>query len=520
MRTRTLLWLALVPSFAAAATPARGQDPDRGPQAGPVLGLSLAEALSIALERDIALRVQALAGEVARHGYEGSWGVFDPVLRSEASYAEEESQPFSTLQSAAVIEETDWRIDSSLLYPLTTGGDVTLRYLLAETESNSQLVQSSARATTDIIALTFRQPLLRGAGGEYSLSQQREARLVFERELATLRETELDLLRNVEDAYWDLVAARSQLAVARESLALSEEQLDQNQRRLEAGVGTEVEVVQSRADLATRREELLAREVAVRDAGDVLKTRLFPGTDLVQWSTTIEPSTELPAIRTDDLPTWQQAVAIALAERPDLARARLDIEAAEERLVRAQNEQRAQLDLSLSTSSRGFDTSRSEAFETAAGWDFPTHTAALSFSYPIGNRAAEGAERGARAELRQARLLHDGLQSDVVFEIRTASRAVQYEAEAVAAAETSVELARRQLEAEEARFREGLSTNFQVLEFQEDLTAAQFALVQTRAAFAKARTALGRAQGTLAAVPMEAVGGARSSATEESGAPR
>ena len=97
--------------------------------------------------------------------------------------------------------------------------------------------------------------------------------------------------------------------------------------------------------------------------------------------------------------------------------------------------------------------------------------------------------------LRSARLAHDDLESRVVSEVRSSHRRVLYEAQAVAAAETSVSLARRQLEAEQARFREGLATNFQVLEFQEDLTLAQFTLVQARAEFAKARAALARSQG-------------------------
>jgi outer membrane protein TolC len=121
----------------------------------------------------------------------------------------------------------------------------------------------------------------------------------------------------------------------------------------------------------------------------------------------------------------------------------------------------------------------------------------VTFSYPIGNRAAENAERAARAALRSARLVHDDLQSRIVAEVRLSQRRVIFAAEAVSAAETSVSLARRQLEAEEARFREGLATNFQVLEFQEDLTLAQFTLVQAHATFVKARAALARSQGLL-----------------------
>lgn len=468
----------------------------RPPQVeGEVIGLSLEEALAIAVRRDLGLKLQELAAEIARHAYEGSYGAFDPFFATRAGYTDSETEAFSNLQGAAVIEEDTWSVDSSLVYPLSTGGDLSLNYLLAETETNSQLVQSAASATTDIISLNFNQPLLRGAGSTYTHSEQREADLGYRKELADYRLADIDLQRSVADAYWDLVASRAQLDVARESLALGEAQLDQNQRRLDAGVGTEVEVLQSEADLATRREDLIEREMTVKDAADLLKLRLFPGTNTIYWSAEIEPTTELPEIRIDDVPTWQSAAQVALQQRPDLARERLEIEAAEERLLRATSEQRPQLDFSVGSSARGFDASRENAFEDALGWDFPTHTAALTFSYPIGNHAAESAERAARAALRSARLVHDDLQSRIVAEVRLSQRRVLFAAEAVSAAETSVSLARRQLEAEEARFREGLATNFQVLEFQEDLTLAQFTLVQARATFVKARAALARAQG-------------------------
>jgi outer membrane protein TolC len=505
MLIATPLFAALLLPPAPPAPQGEGQRPPETPRSDPdaprptsegeLIGLSLEQALAIARRRDIGLQLQELLAEVRRHEYEGAFGTLDPVITSTAAYADSEVEAQSAFQVASVIEQEDWSVDTSLIYPLSTGGDLTLSYLLAETESNNELVQASDTATTDIVSLNFRQPLLRGAGRRYTLSEEREAGLFYRQELAGIRLAELDLEQSVADAYWDLVAARAQLEVALESLALSEAQLDQNQRRLEAGVGTGVEVLQSEADLATRREDLIEREMAVKDAADVLKLRLFPGTDVAYWSAEIEPLTELPAIRVDDVPSWQTAIAVALGNRPDLAQQRFAIEAAEEQLLRATSEQRAQLDFNVGSASRGFDRSRENAFEDALGWEFPTHTAAVTFSYPIGNRAAESAERAARAELRRARLAHDDLESRIVSEVRSSHRRVLYQAEAVVAAESSTALARRQLEAEEARFREGLATNFQVLEFQEDLTQAQFALVQARTGFAKARAALLRAQG-------------------------
>ena len=65
------------------------------------------------------------------------------------------------------------------------------------------------------------------------------------------------------------------------------------------------------------------------------------------------------------------------------------------------------------------------------------------------------------------------------------------------AAAVSLDLAQRQLSAEQARYREGLSTNFQVLEFQQQLAAAMSSEKRARVNFAKARAALESAEGVL-----------------------
>ena len=81
--------------------------------------------------------------------------------------------------------------------------------------------------------------------------------------------------------------------------------------------------------------------------------------------------------------------------------------------------------------------------------------------------------------------------------MRDAVREVRYRTEAVRAAVTSLRLAERQLEAEQARYDEGLSTNFQVLEFQRDLVEAQRGERQARVEYVKARTQLLASQGLL-----------------------
>lgn len=484
--------------FAAAtllSVSALFQDPEPTPApSGTALALELSTALRTALENDLSLRIEEQASEVSRYNYRGSWGVFDPIARASGGYTESErpnTQPFLPVAS---IDSELYTFGLGLNVPMLTGGNFDAS-LQQETQStNVSLFPSSVN---DTIALSFNQPLLRGAWAEYATSSIRESGLRHMSQLERTRQARQDLLKRVEDAYWDLVAAGEQLRVAEETLALGREQLEQNRRRLSAGVGTEVEVLQAETNMAQRTEQRLAREVSVRAAGDRLKGLMYPGTDATKWELELQPTSELPEVSAELVPTWTAATAIALAERPELKRQSLEIEATQEQLVRSESERRAGLDLGLSTSSSAVETGEWDAFNDALSWDFPTYQASLTFSTPVMNIAALSREKGARAAVRSARLVYDQIESQIVEEVRAAVRNTLYSIEAVRAANKSTELARRQLAAEQARYREGLSTNFQVLEFQQQLAESLYSQTLARANLAKALTALERAQGTL-----------------------
>jgi outer membrane protein TolC len=262
-------------------------------------------------------------------------------------------------------------------------------------------------------------------------------------------------------------------------------------------------VLQAETNVAQREEQLLLRDTEVMAAADRLKAILYPGTQPRTWDAEIAPTTPLPEppdAALDLIPRWGSAWVVAQESRSELRQQRLQIESREVELVRAASDRRPSLDLLLSSRSRGFDGDSADAFDKAIGWDFPQNTAALTFSVPIGNRTARNALERARADLRAARLSYDQLESQIIAEVRTAIRQVTYSVQAVAAADKNHELAKRQLEAEQARYREGLSTNFLVLEFQQQLAEALYSRNLARVNLAKSLVNLQQSQGILGEV--------------------
>lgn len=483
------------------------------PEQGPV-GLSLEEALSLAAGANLELKVAESLTETARFDALGSWGAFDWVFDASYGYStgEFETGPDPTnpdLPEGLLIDSDQQDFSLALTKPVTTGGQFALSFDSSYGDSTTDAIgdlppgiagtfpREDDLFPTDTLALSYVQPLSRGAWSTYATSQQRLAELQHEIQVEAERDTRQSILLGAHDAYWTLVAARESLQVAEAGLELGKQQLDQNQRRLDAGVGTEVEVLQARAEVASRREALLRAQTDVYQAMDALKRQVYAGKDEALWNLDIEPTTPLPEASAEGIPTWSEAVSVAVENRPDLRRQRLEVDAARLRHDRASSERKALLDLVLSLSSRNVDEHKVDAIEDTLSFEYPQYRAEVFYSLPIGNRTRRYAERAAEVGIRTALLEYDRIEVGAIALVRAAVREVQYSVEAVRAAEESRELAQRQLEAEQARYAEGLSTNFEVLEFQQSLIEAMERLLRARVDYAKSLMVLRSAQGLL-----------------------
>ncbi len=486
---------AQAPTFQEGEASAKKLQP-RSTQGEVQLELTLEQALKIAVDNDLGLEIEAVASEVASYEYAGSWGSFDPRLTANAAISKTEFEANSSLSGASVLKEDTQEGGVGLQFPLETGGEFGANYGRVNKKSNSSF-QLDNPSTTDTLALTFKQPLLRGAWQKYATNTQRQTEIVYQRSIESYRQARQQLLLDVDTAYWGLVGTIELLGVAEATIELGRRQLDQNQRRLDAGVGTGVEVLQAETNVAKRVEERLLAYVNVRNAQDKLKATLFPGTDKASWETQIVPTTPLPENTSAVAPAWDVALGVALENRSELRQQRLTIDIGDLQLERTKSERRWGLNLELSSVARGFDGDSYDAFESAASFEYPANRAALTLDVPILNRSAKNAERAAAAQGRSARLLYAQIESQIVAEVRDAVRQILYQSEAVKAAVKSLELAKRQLAAEEARYGEGLSTTFQVLDFQNQLAEALASEKRARSFYAHSLAVLAKAEGIL-----------------------
>jgi outer membrane protein TolC len=115
----------------------------------------------------------------------------------------------------------------------------------------------------------------------------------------------------------------------------------------------------------------------------------------------------------------------------------------------------------------------------------------------VQNREARANRTIAELAVAEERTNLDDLRLTVLTEVRRAARAVTAAAEAIDLAKKTTDLAERNLDAEQKRYENGLSTSFQVLEIQDDLTQARSREVSAIAAYRRALVLFHRATGRL-----------------------
>jgi outer membrane protein len=254
--------------------------------------------------------------------------------------------------------------------------------------------------------------------------------------------------------------------------------------------------VQAEAEVAQRRENLIRANTTAEDAEDRLRRLVMDPGDAMFWQKRIDPVEEPTGRR--PVPDVDAAVANALKQRYDLARAGQELENARTNVEFLNNQKLP--DVRLETSYRGAGLggtqflrsggfpgavtgTRQRSLADALGQvftpDYPTWSAGVTVSYPLGRTYEEASLARAQVERRQASQRIASLQLQAAETIRQASRQVRSTGERVDAARAGATLAEQRLESEQRRYEVGLSTTFLVTQAQRDLLEAQVNLLQT-----------------------------------------
>ncbi|MEM6703150.1 MAG: TolC family protein [Acidobacteriota bacterium] len=478
--------------------------------------LSLDEAVTLSLSNNLGLRVERFRRAQDLFRIQQQEGIYDFNLAFNAGLDESTTAAVTVLAGADVAEAENQFFNLQLRQLVSTGGTFGIDYNNRRSESNSQfqLLNPSFNLNFDAV---YTQPLLRDAGRLATERGIRVAQTNARIGLENLKTSIVNTVQQVENAYWTLVAAREQLAVDQQSLGLAEQLHEMNKVQVRVGTKAPLELIQSEVGIATRQEAIILSQAAVEDAEDDLKQLLNLPVETL-WERSIVPVTEAEIDRLSiDL---DGAIGTSLNQRPELVAQRNTLKNLEldSKFFAQQKKPTLNLEARYGYSGIGGDTlvlapgsspfdpnpdgmilpgGYGDALEQITDLEFDAWSIGFNFNFPLQNRAAKAASTIADLALAQGETELANLILQVRTEVRRAARLVLTGAEQIDSAKKSRELAERNLEAEQKRYENGLSTSFQVLEIQEDLSLAQTRVVNAVTGYRRAIVDFFRSIGTL-----------------------
>ena len=427
------------------------------PQQADVLDLSVEEAVSIALRNNLQFGNTRLQRSVDEYALEIAESEFWPRFVARAN----------TNQDRLTDEETTG-IESAIRVRIPTGGEFSLGTRGTRLGFSAD-IDPSEGSHVGVTELRFVQPLMRGGGFKVGRATIKRARIAEEISVQSLRLAISNLILNVLRDYRSHIRSRRQTEIAVRSLERAQNLLSINQLLVETGRMAEQDVVQAEADIARRELNLISAQSSL----DATRLALI---DILDLDTETQFG-ELEALDPSQIVRREldsaTGLAIALENRPDYRSAVLGTKDATIRTEVAKNARLWDLSLNLGWTFRGAESDFALAWEELGKTG---QSMSLDLEIPIGRNARGSVElalRQAEASLQMTENRLTDLHQKIVIDVENSLRNVEIAVRQMDLAGRARQLAEQKADIEREKLSLGVTTNFQLVAFENDLVLAE-----------------------------------------------
>ncbi|HTE90582.1 MAG TPA: TolC family protein [Terriglobales bacterium] len=475
------------------------------------LRLTLQDAVVLTLANNSNVRITELNVETAKYGVLRMHQPFDPLAQASFSTLRSTSPTFSDLAGAQTLSTLNQITQINYSQNFESGTNFQVGFSASKLSSNSTFNFFNPSLTSSL-NLQFTQPLLRSRWLFANRAPLMIARHNLRQSRANFEAQVSDAILQVVSQYWGTVQARGNLEVARKSMEAAEASYQRDKRALELGALPPLDIYRSESQVASRRVQVIQGEYALKQAEDAL--RLTIGADLDPYFRALDLDLTEKAEPEGELRNVDASTALqqALDRRPEFEALR-QLRATDDISVRlAHNNLLPDLRLSGNYSSNGLggnqiDTSVSpprlipggfgDSLNQLFGFGFPTYGFTLSLNLPIRNRGAQADLGNALVSRRRDLYTERLLREQITLEVANAVHLLEQASLTVAASKQALDLAQKNLAAEQRKHQLGSETIFFVLEAQTELAQAETGLLQAQVSYQLAVAAVDHATGRL-----------------------
>jgi len=460
------------------------------------LELSLRAYIELVMANNTDVAITRLNIDTAKNAILRGFALFDPFVTASFNSTRTKTPSTSALDAAATLAQLSQPVN--FLYAQTLQNGTSFNVSFADTKSTTNSGFATLNpAFNSGLSVNFTQPLIRNRGMFVNripimLAQSRLKKAGFD-----LKSNLFQLLTTAELAYWQAIQLRESLRVQQSALDLADKFLKRQERELELGAISKLDIFQSQLQFAQAQGQVSQATYQLRQQEDVLRKQIGADMDADIRKLPLVLTEPVAAPLNSDRLDAEMLIEKALLLRPDLRSQLQDLDTDDLTIKQVSNTLKPDLSLTGVYTSQGiggrfFQRANvfnglsnqstvtqilpggfADSLDQLFGFGFPVYGFGIRLRLPIRNRAAAADMADAIVNKRRDALQVRGNEQQIRLDVLTAVNLVQSSKTSVDFAITSRDFAQKRLDAENKKYELGTSQNFLVLQAQSDLITAE-----------------------------------------------
>lgn len=467
--------------------------------------LSLKDMTKMALQNNLDIAISDTNEEMYQDKVLQAFGTYDPAL-SFTLGARSTTQPNTNLSTSSTQGTSNnstidtWNMQFNQNIP--TGAAIVGSLNSNRSDTNQTFALFSPQYNTSS-SIQITQPLLRNRSIDQSRGTIKIANLDVKINDSQFKQTVTGIIATVQGVYWDLVNAVRDYEIKREAIKLAQTTAKENREKVRVGTMSQIDITTAEAAVASRIVDLITSQQNINAAENNLRSTISNDRKSEIWQKVVVPTdtADFVEYKVDR----EIAINTALKLRPELEQ--YDLQLQENHVnYRVQNNLRKwQFDAVGSFGTVGVAGPQSisaltgqpsvpssmvggvgTAYQTLFTQGMKNWFVGFNVQIPLRNRALDGQIGQLDVQKKQLLMNRKSQEQKIAVQIRNAYDDLKSNQQKVEAAKVARQLTEVQLDAEQKRFKAGMSNNFLILQRQTDLETAQGAELQALVAYKKA----------------------------------
>ena len=515
------------------------------------VGISLPDAVGMALSKNPDLEIVQANRRIAHYQIVAAQGAYDIRFMLQPQYQYVSAAPqnafFAGPNFGPIVQRTT-SVSAGAQGVTPAGQQYSVSAAGRQTYDNTT-INAFDPAYPTVFSVNFSQPLGRNRGINDASRNLQLAQINDRSAAQKALSTTADTVAQVENVYWDLVAAWRNAAIQEQALRDTVAQQHSNVRLAQQGVSAPIDVVQANTQISLFQENIYSALQRVGALQNQLKSLLSDDPADPIWNANLVPTGEV--LQLPQEPPLTDLVLTALRNRPEIEQLRQQRAAADVNLRYAQNQTKPQVDLQAGYASNGFagiptnpanspftassaqqlmainaliaavnptlpvnqqiqplpssntpvpsylSGGLAQSIRNLLGNRFPVYSAGVLVSFPIGDHTAKANLAIAQEQETIAQVQEASTIERVTVEVRDALQAYQSALARLSAARAARQASEAVLASEQRRFRAGESTTYLVLQREIGVANNRGLELQAQTDLNKAVVEIQRATGTI-----------------------